>query len=218
MIADDAAQTLLSQFALRRHGAPPGRARGYVLMLHGRGASAESILDLADAFALPDLCFLAPQAQGNTWYPLPFIAPLAANEPHLSRALATTAGILEHLEVAGVPAGKIGICGFSQGACLATETAIRNPRAYGAVIGYSGGYIGPLGPQRQEAASLAGAQVFLGCSDVDPHIPLERVHQTTTLMRAMGATVDERIYPGFGHGINHDELNAARALLAGLSA
>ncbi len=170
MLAEDAAQALLAQFALRRHGAPLGRARGVVLILHGRGASADSILDLADAFALPDLCFLAPQAPGNTWYPLPFIAPLAANEPHLSRALATTAGILEHLEVAGVPAGKIGICGFSQGACLASETAIRNPRAYGAVIGYSGGYIGPLGPQREEAASLAGARVFLGCSDVDPHI------------------------------------------------
>lgn len=213
-LADD----LISRFELRRTGAPASRAKGFVLMLHGRGASAESILDLAEAFAQPDLCFLAPQAPGFAWYPYPFIAPLEANEPHLSRALATTSGILDALEAGNVPASRIALCGFSQGACLASETAIRRPRGYGAVIAYSGGYIGPLGPARSEPGSLAGTKVLLGCSDIDSHIPLSRVQETTALMQAMGATVDERIYPGFGHAINHDELAAGRALLVALQA
>lgn len=218
MLTADQSADLLARFDLRRHGAPPARARGYVVMLHGRGASAESILDLAEAFALPDLCYLAPQAPGHSWYPYPFIAPLEANEPHLGRALATTGGILESLSAAGVDAGRIALCGFSQGACLATETAIRRPAAYGAVLGFSGGYIGPLGQPRKAEGSLAGCSVFLGCSDIDPHIPLGRVKETTALMRDMGATVDERIYPGFGHALNHDELTAARGLLSAMQA
>ncbi|MCZ8182438.1 MAG: dienelactone hydrolase family protein [Beijerinckiaceae bacterium] len=217
MLNQTDADSLVSRFPLKRTGAPPTRAAGFVLMLHGRGASAESILELAEAFAQPDLCFLAPQAPGYSWYPYPFIAPLAANEPPLSSALTLTAGVLDALEHGGIPAARTGICGFSQGACLALETAIRQPRAYGAVFGFSGGYIGPMGEPRRPVpgteTALAGASVLIGCSDVDSHIPLSRVQETTALMRAMGAEVDERIYPGFGHGINADELGAARARL-----
>ncbi|MCZ8261540.1 MAG: dienelactone hydrolase family protein [Beijerinckiaceae bacterium] len=220
MLSQTDSEALLARYPLQKIGAPPTRAAGFVLMLHGRGATAGSILDLAEAFAQPGLCFLAPQAPGHSWYPYPFIAPLAANEPHLSRALALTKGVLDLLEKGGVPAGRIGLCGFSQGACLALETAIRRPCAYGAVFGFSGGFIGPPGtprlPEPGQETALAGASVLIGCSDVDAHIPLGRVQETTALMRAMGADVDERIYPGFGHGIHPDELGAARTRLAAM--
>jgi predicted esterase len=219
MIARDIAERLLHDHALASAGAPLSRAKAVVVALHGRGADAASILDLADALAQPDVAFLAPQADGRQWYPRPFIAPLESNEPFLSRSLARVAAALDALEAAGVPPAKTGLMGFSQGACLALETAIRRPRGYGAVLGFSGGYIGPVtGETRKAAGSLAGALVFLGCSDVDPHIPVNRVHETSQLMKEMGASVVTRIYPGFGHAINADEVAEARKLLVAMQA
>ncbi len=218
MIDRDAAGDLLQRHALRSAGAPLTRAKALVLAIHGRGADAASILSLADVLAMPDIAFLAPEAPGRAWYPQSFIAPLAANEPWLSRSLAQVAAILDSLAAAGIPDGRTALMGFSQGACLALETAIRRPRPYGAVIGLSGGYIGPMGEERREAARLDGAQVFLGCSDIDSHIPLKRVQETTRLLTAMGADVTERIYPGFGHAVNDDEIAEARKLLHRMTA
>jgi predicted esterase len=204
----------VARHELRCAGAPPARAKGVVLLIHGRGATAESMLPLADVLALPDLCYLAPQAEGYTWYPQSFLAPTAANEPYLSRALDRVASIIANVLLSGVAAPQLSVIGFSQGACLASETVLRNPRPYGFVGVLSGGAIGPPGTPRDYQGSLAGARVFLGCSDHDPHIPLARVNETTTVFTRMGAATTERIYPGSSHGINDDEITFLRAGLA----
>ena len=217
MIDRDAALAILQAHRLRAAGAPLHRARAVMVALHGRGADAASILSLAEVLAQPDIAFLAPEAPGRAWYPQSFIAPLQANEPWLSRSLAQVAALLDALTEAGAPDRRLGLIGFSQGACLALETAIRRPRPYGAVIGLSGGYIGPLDAPRQGQGRLDGAEVFLGCSDIDPHIPLQRVEETARLMAGMGAQVTSRLYRGFGHAVNDDEIGHARRLLAGMA-
>lgn len=194
-------------------GAPLATARAAMVMIHGRGASAEDILALAAEFAAPDVAFLAPQAADGAWYPQRFIAPLAANEPFLSSALATVGRLVEHITSTGIPQERVFLLGFSQGACLALEYAARNPQRYGGVIALSGGLIGPIGTAFDYAGSLAGTSVFLGCSDVDFHIPLERVHESTAAMRTLGGDVTERIYPGMGHTVNADETAFVRELL-----
>lgn len=213
-----ALDTVIERHALMRAGAPPARARGVVLLVHGRGATAESMLPIADVVAMPDLCYLAPQAEGYTWYPQSFMAPTAANEPYLSRALDRIAAIIADVVGAGIDAAQLGVVGFSQGACLASETVLRNPRPYGFVGVLSGGAIGPPGTPRDYAGTLSGATVFLGCSDHDPHIPLARVKETTAVFTRMGASVTERIYPGSSHGINDDEVMHLRAGLTKLGA
>ena len=195
-------------------GKPLAEARGAVILIHGRGASAESILELAAYLPQPDLAWLAPQAADSTWYPYSFLAPLEKNEPYLSSALARVTEVVALAEAAGLPPERIFLGGFSQGACLASEFVARNARRYGGLIAFSGGLIGPDGTPRDYAGSLSGMPVFIGCSDVDPHIPLGRVHETAAVLARMGAAVDSRIYPRMGHTINQDEMDAATALLA----
>jgi phospholipase/carboxylesterase len=197
-------------------GASLARAKAAMIMLHGRGAGAEDMLALADVLAQPDLVYLGPQAAGHSWYPYPFTAPIARNEPWLTSALGVIDGLLSSLGEAGFPSERVVLLGFSQGACLGLEYAARHARRYGGVIGLSGGLIGPDGTPRDYPGSLAGTPVFLGCSDIDPHIPLARVRETTTVLRRLGAAVDERIYPGMGHLINEDEIRFVRGLLAAL--
>ena len=189
-----------------------------MIMLHGRGASADDILGLSQEFEHPDLAYLAPQAAANAWYPQRFIAPLAANEPWLSSALARVASLVTHVVQAGIPHERIVLLGFSQGACLALEYAARNARRYGGVIGLSGGLIGPDGMQRSDAGSLDGTPVFLGCSDVDFHIPLARVLDAAETLKQLGGSVETRLYPGMGHTINQDELTYIRSMLGAHSA
>ncbi len=200
----------ITRHALRQAGVPPDNAAGLVLLVHGRGATAESILQLADMIAMPELCYLAPQAEGFSWYPQSFMAPTAANEPYLSRALQRLAAIIAGILDSGIAPARLGVIGFSQGACLASETMLRNPMAYGFAGILSGGAIGPPGTPRDYPGSLAGTRVFLGCAAQDPHIPLGRVKETTAVFTRMGASVTERIYPGSSHGINEDELAALR--------
>jgi predicted esterase len=205
---------VIAAHQLRHGGAPPAQAKGVVLLVHGRGATAESMLPLANVLGLPELCYLAPQAEGNTWYPHSFMAATAANEPYLSRALEQLAALVADSLDAGVEISRMAIIGFSQGACLVSETVLRNPRPYGFVGVLSGGAIGPPGTPRDYPGSLAGARVFLGCSDHDAHIPLARVKETTAVFTRMAADVTERIYPGSAHGINDDEITYVRAGLA----
>ena len=197
-------------------GAPLARAKAAMIMLHGRGAGAEDMVALADVLAQPDLAYLAPQAAGHTWYPYPFTAPIERNEPWLTSALGAIHGLLSSLGEAGFPPERVVLLGFSQGACLGLEYAARHARRYGGVVGLSGGLIGPDGTPRDYPGSLAGTPVLLGCSDIDPHIPLARVHETTTVLRRLDAIVEERIYPGMGHLINEDEIRFVRGLLAAL--
>jgi phospholipase/carboxylesterase len=193
------------------------RARAAVVLLHGRGGMAEDILTLADALAVPDLAYLAPQAPGNTWYPLSFLAPIERNEPALSRALATVGAVVGTVaQQSGVPAERVVLVGFSQGGCLALEYAARNAQRYGGVVGLSAGLIGPPGSPREYPGSLAGTPVFLGCSDVDAHIPVWRVRESTQVLRGLGAEVTERIYPGMGHLISDDEIAHVRQVLKGV--
>lgn len=194
-------------------GVPIARARLVAIMLHGRGATANDILPLSQQFTHRDMACLAPQAAGNTWYPYSFLMPIDRNEPALSSALQLIAGLLESLRAQNVPPEKVALMGFSQGACLSLEFAARHAQRYAAIAAFSGGLIGPPSTPRSYAGSFAGTPVFLGCSDVDPHIPLERVHETADVLTRMGATVDKRIYPKMGHTIIQDEIEAVDALL-----
>jgi predicted esterase len=183
-------------------------------MIHGRGASAEDILVLASEFGRADLAYLAPQAASGAWYPQRFLAPLAANEPWLTSALARIETLRQYVEQIGIPAERTFLLGFSQGACLVLEYAARNTRRYAGVIGLSGGLIGPDGTPRDYAGSLNGTPVFLGCSDIDFHIPKERVLESAEVLRRLGANVDARLYPGMGHTINEEELQVVKTMLA----
>jgi predicted esterase len=194
-------------------GEPLERATGAIVAVHGRGASPEDIVPLAEAIAPPGVAILAPAATGNTWYPYSFLAPTQQNEPYLSSALRRVNDLIADLMARGIPAERIALMGFSQGACLALETAARKPRHYAGLIGFTGGLIGPSGTRFDYAGSLTGTPVFIGSSDVDPHIPKARFEESADALTRLGATVDARLYPGMGHTVNRDELDAARALL-----
>jgi predicted esterase len=197
-------------------GADPSEAKGAVILVHGRGATASSILGLAEAIDRPDFFYLAPQAAGNTWYPYRFMVPRQQNEPHLSSALTRVGGLVDQLASVDIPAERVVIVGFSQGACLAADFIARNPKRYGGVGVLSGGLIGDVVSPADFPGSLADTPVFVGCSDVDAHIPLERVKLTSMILGGMGAALTERIYPGMGHTVNDNEIEALQAMLDGI--
>lgn len=198
---------------VRMAGEPVSRARAAMLMIHGRGASAEDILSLANEFDQPGFAYFAPQASGNTWYPNRFLVPLTANEPWLSSALKLVEDVLREVINAGIPSERVILLGFSQGACLALEFAARNARRYGGIAGLSGALIGPDDTPRDYKGSLAGTPVFLGCSDVDFHVPQERVDETAEVMRRLGGDVTKRFYPNMGHIVNQDEVDFVRGMM-----
>ena len=202
---------------IRMAGESVSRARAALLMLHGRGARAEDMLSLVTELDQPGFAYIAPQAAGDTWYPDRFLAPLERNEPWLSSAFAFVRAVLEEVTRAGIPYEQVILLGFSQGACLALEFAARNARRYGGVVGWSGALIGPEDAPREYKGSLAGTPVFLGCSDVDFHVPKERVHDTRQVLTRLGANVTERLYPGMGHTVNQDELDFVRGMMQGLT-
>jgi predicted esterase len=197
---------------LVREGKPLGTAP-VLIMVHGRGAGPKNILDLAPRLNRPGFTLLAPAAAGNTWYPYSFMAEIEKNEPGLSSALDTLSRVVDDVTSAGVPSERIVLLGFSQGACLTSEFAARNARRFGGVIVFTGGLIGPEGTPRDYAGSFDGTPIFLGCSDVDNHVPKTRVDETAAVFTRMGAIVDERIYPGMGHLVNDDEIAAAQEIL-----
>lgn len=196
-----------------RYGVPIAQARLAALFMHGRGASAEDILGLAPQLHADDVAYFAPQAAGHTWYPYSFLSPIAQNEPGITSAIGVMAALVASLGEQGIARERVVILGFSQGACLTLEFAARHPGPYGAIVGLSGGLIGPPATPRDYPGSLARTPVFLGCSDVDPHIPVERVRESAEVFRRMGATVDERIYRGMGHTVSQDELDVVKALV-----
>src|SRR5436305_9116115 len=179
-------------------GEPLDKAKAAMIMVHGRGASVEDILSLTTELNQPGFAYLAPQAAGYAWYPNSFLAPIASNEPGLSSGLAVIASLLEKLAEAGIPPERTIILGFSQGACLSLEFAARNARRYGGLAGLSGSLIGPNDTPRAYPGSLSGTPVFLGCSDIDFHIPKERVEFSAQVLRKLGGNVTVRLYPGMG--------------------
>ena len=201
-------------------GSPLKGARAALLLIHGRGASAEDIYQLGEEVAsgAPAVALLAPQAAGNEWYPQRFLAPLSQNEPYLTSALGIVAGLLAELGKAGIGPERVVVAGFSQGACLALEFAARNPRRYGGVAALSGALIGPPGEARDRKGDLAGTPAYLGCSDRDFHIPLASVEESASVLQKLGASVTKSIFPGMGHTVNHEELEAVRKLVLGAMA
>ena len=197
-------------------GAPLAEAKVAVILMHGRGAPAEDILSLHDEFDTPQVAYLAPSALNDTWYPYSFLSPVDANQPFLDSALNVISLLLGAIDEAGIAPEKTVLAGFSQGACLALEYAARNANRLGGVVGMSGGLIGPEDTSRNYPGSFMGTPVYLGCSDIDPHIPLARVKGSAEIFRAMGATVTEQIFPGGGHTVFPDELEFFRKLLDSL--
>jgi|APHM01.1.fsa_nt_gi Predicted esterase len=199
-------------------GVPLAEASAAVVLLHGRGAGPRSVLSVASELDTEGIACLAPAAAGNTWYPRSFMEPLADNEPHLSSALALVDDLVDRAADA-IGRDRVVLIGFSQGACLASEYVARNADAageetrYGGLAALSGGLIGPEGTPREYEGHLEDTPVFLGCSDVDPHIPVERVHETRDVLAGLGTAVDERIYEGMGHTVTQDEVDAVAEIV-----
>ena len=194
-------------------GAPVGQGKGVVVMVHGRGAAPENILDLVPRLDRPEFSYVAPAAANNSWYPYSFLADTANNEPWLSSALVMLKALVEDIVSNGMPRSRILLLGFSQGACLTCEFAVRNAARYGGVIAYTGGLIGPPGTTWDYNGSFDDTPVFLGSSDVDSHVPKSRVDESAAVFTRMGAAVIERIYPGMGHIVNDDEISFTQRLL-----
>lgn len=191
------------------------KASKVLLMIHGRGGSAEDILSLADYLQVQDYTLVAPQATGNTWYPYSFLAPPAQNEPWLSSALYLLKEVVDDLHGAGVPSEQIYFLGFSQGACLTLEFVTRNATRWGGVAAFTGGLIGDKIYRENYSGDFGGTPVFIGTSNPDPHVPVERVYATTNILKEMHADVTEKVYAGMGHTINADELEQANKLVFG---
>jgi phospholipase/carboxylesterase len=187
-----------------------------LVLVHGRGATAQSIIQLTDDVGHPGVAYLAPQAAGNTWYPNSFLAPVESNEPGRSSGLQAIETAVGRATEAGIPATQVAFVGFSQGACLASEYVARYPARYGGLAALSGGLIGETIDPADYTGDLERTPVFLGCSDQDPHIPEQRVHETAAVFEQLNGDVTERLYPGMGHGINEDELDAVGRMVAAL--
>lgn len=202
---------------VRTAGAPLEAARAAMVMIHGRGGRAEDILTLVPMLEHDDFAYIAPQAANNTWYPYSFLAPIQQNEPGITSGMHVIGELLDEIAAAGIPAERTMLLGFSQGACLSLEFCARHARRYGGVACLSGGLIGPDGTPRDYPGSMDATPVFLGCSDVDAHIPQERVKLSAEVMGQLGADVTMRIYPGMGHVINEDEREHIRSMMAAIS-
>ena len=184
-----------------------------LILLHGRGGSAQDILTLAQHLDVQNFSLLAPQATNNTWYPFSFMAPPSQNEPWLSSALALLEEILQDLYDKGVPSENIYFTGFSQGACLTLEFVTRNAAKYGGVVAFTGGLIGNNIYPENYQGDFQGTPVFIGTGDPDPHVPVERVYATANILRDMHASVTEKVYTNMGHTINQDEIENANRLV-----
>ncbi|MEO7793573.1 MAG: dienelactone hydrolase family protein [Thermoanaerobaculia bacterium] len=204
--------------AVLAEGAPLAEARTAVVLVHGRGASAEDILGFAGLLSRPGVAFLAPQAAEHTWYPQRFLAPLAVNEPWLASALAKLESLRSNLHAEGVPDSRIVWLGFSQGACLVSEYVARQPRRWGGLVAAVGGRIGPPNTPFDDPGDLARTPVYLGCGDPDPHIPWPRVEESAAAFERQNAAVTKRRYAGFPHSVHPEAVTFAQELLANLQA
>lgn len=194
-------------------GAPPAEAAGALVLLHGRGGSAQDMLALARDLDRPRFAWYVPEAAGRQWYPFALLEKLQRNQSYLNSGLGLLKRVLGRIEAAPVPAERVVWLGFSQGASLALEFVVRNPRRYGGVAALSGGLLGPEGTPREYPGSLEGTPVFLGSGDMDPHIPKRRVDETAAVLTGLGAAVTRQTYAGLGHSTNPEELAAVRAML-----
>ena len=195
---------------------PIQQAAGAIILLHGRGGSADDILALGRALTNDRLALLAPEAPGHTWYPFSFLAPRQQNEPFLSSSLSQVERAMARATAAGLKPSQIVFCGFSQGACLATEFMARHPQRYSALLAFTGGLIGPLEEPISLTGDLGGTPVLLSSGDPDPHVPWQRVQQSGELLTGIGAKVVMTRYPGRPHTILPEEIEHAKNMLSGL--
>jgi len=204
------------QSDIAEHGPTLQRAKAAMVMVHGRGATAQSMMPLAEKLAQPDFYFVAPQAANNTWYPYSFLEPKEKNQPGISSGLQALYDSIQTITNAGIPLESIILLGFSQGACLATEFAARHPQRYGGIVALSGGLIGPDIDLANYSGTLDQTPIFIGCSDNDPHVPNERLDVTERVFEKLDAKVHKQIYPGMGHTVNRDEIKVIRGMMAGI--
>jgi len=197
-------------------GAELSQAKAAMVLLHGRGATAEDILTITNELNQPEFVYFAPQAFGNTWYPFSFLEPLHQNEPWLSSALSVIADILQEIQTGGLTLQQVVLLGFSQGGCLCLEYAARNAQRYGGLVGLSAGLIGPIGMPRNYEGDCASTPAFLGCDERDMHIPAQRVQETTDILKELGCDVNEKLYSGLGHSINRDEIFTVQSMMRSL--
>lgn len=202
--------------SVRFAGADLDNAQAAMIMLHGRGATAEDILTLVPQLVQPNFAYLAPEANENTWYPNRYLVPIAENEPWLSSALTVIQDLMKQVGNAGIPPERTLLLGFSQGACLTLEFVARHARRYGGVAGLTGALIGPEDAPRDYPGSLEGTPVFLGCSDTDFHIAKERAVESAQVLRRLGGQVTLRLYLNMGHEVNLDEIDFVRQMMAQL--
>src|SRR5277367_2963616 len=198
---------------IHRLGPPLEEAAGAVIMLHGRGASADDILNLAQAMYHPQLAYLAPSAANHSWYPFSFLAPREQNEPWLTSALKKIGATVRMANDSGISSDRIIVCGFSQGACLSTEFVATHPARYAGLIAFTGGLIGPSGTPMNYSGDLQETPAFFGSGDPDPHVPWSRVQESADVLAAMIARVTTRRYPGRAHTVSADEVRYATAIL-----
>lgn len=194
-------------------GAPLSEASLVAIMVHGRTQTPAFMLEQFRRLDIPTMACVLPAAAGNTWYPGGFMEHLDKNEPYLSNAHEVLRNLVDDLNSRGVPSGRIALIGFSQGACLVSDFLLQNPARYAALIAWTGGFIGPEGTDRSGKGRLDGVPAFIGCSDVDPWIPLDRAKETAALLRSLGAEVTEVVYPGKEHVVCDDEIQQARGIL-----
>lgn len=196
-------------------GTPLEQASRALIMVHGRGGSAEDILTLAPMLAVGDFALLAPQANGNSWYPHSFLMPQEDNEPWLSSALDVLAATVQDIVDAGISHHNICFTGFSQGACLTLEFAARHALRYGGIVAFTGGLIGDHVHRSNYTGNFGQTPVFIGSSDPDMHVPVKRVHETETVYQDLNANIFIKIYPNMGHTISTDEINIANEKIFG---
>jgi phospholipase/carboxylesterase len=194
-------------------GAPIEETGKALIMLHGRGASAEDILSMSSYLDVKDYTLQAPQATNHTWYPYSFLETPSKNEPWLSSALSLIMEMVDELKEKKISLDNIYFLGFSQGACLALEFVARNAARYGGVIAFTGGLIGDKIYPENYKGDFEKTPVFIGAGNLDPHVPVERVKETVRILKNMNAAVNEKIYPGLGHTINNDEIDWANRML-----
>lgn len=194
-------------------GKQTGEATKALIMIHGRGGSAEDILGLAQYLPVNDFALFAPRATNNTWYPYSFLAAPKDNEPWLSSALEVMKEVVADVEATGIKKEDIYFLGFSQGACLTLEFVTRNANRYGGAVAFTGGLIGDKIYEQNYTGDFAGTPIFIGTSDPDPHVPVERVHASAEILAQMNAQVTKKIYKNMGHTINQDEINLVSELI-----
>ena len=190
-----------------------GEASRVLVMLHGRGATAQDILSLADYLNVADYSKLAPQATNHTWYPLSFLATPSQNEPWLSSAMDLLTEVVHDINHAGIADDKIYFLGFSQGACLTLEFVTRNARRWGGAVAFTGGLIGDKIYHENYKGDFLETPVYIGTSDPDPHVPVERVNETTQILTAMNARITTDVFPGMGHTVSEKEIDQANRLV-----